>query len=97
MSDFLNAAPELLWIVLYSIRFDEKINSIFELQQPGIVSLGRKIQCPYVQEHRAKKRGPASQTEINLGKFREGKENLEMFSVDKIYLGKFREDIDTFR
>jgi hypothetical protein len=73
MSDFLNSSPELLRIVLYSIRFDEKIKSIFELQQPGIVLLGRTIYCPYFQEHRAKKRGPARQTKTNLGKFREGK------------------------
>jgi hypothetical protein len=41
MSDVLNSSPELPWIVMYSIRFNEKIKSILEIQQAEIVSLGR--------------------------------------------------------
>ena len=67
MSDFLNYSPELLRTLFDSSK---NSNRFFELQQLRIVSLGRKIQCPYFQEHREKKRGPARQEEINLDKFR---------------------------
>jgi hypothetical protein len=60
-------------MVQCSIRFNEKIKAIFEIQQPGIVLLGRTIQCPYFQEHPAWKGGPARETKINLDKFRGGK------------------------
>ncbi len=69
-------------MVRYSIRFNEKIKSILEIQQPGIVSLGQTIQCPYFQEHSAKKGGPARETEINLDKFRDGQSILDIFRAD---------------
>ena len=45
-------------------------------------SIKNEIIFPYVQEHRAKMRGPANQTEINLGEFRKGQENLDIFRAD---------------
>ena len=81
----------MLSIAPYSIRFNEKFKSIFEPQQPRIVSLGRKIQCPDFQENQGKKRGPARQTERKIDKFKEGKSILDIFRVSNIYLGKFRE------
>jgi hypothetical protein len=58
---------------LYSIRFNEEIKSILEIQQAGIVSLGRPDDPVSLSKSIAQKRGPARETEINLDKFIEEK------------------------